>query len=99
MLALDVRAKRLLSWSGAKALRACKKCVGFRKAILLLAEPWEVKMRFVTLLLTGVFLGDVSAVLAQSLDRPEGVYILSFEFRPVFRTGVEEKESLPTNAA
>src|SRR5262245_957028 len=57
-------------------------------------------MNFVVLVLTSLLIsaGNLVAQSAQSQAVPEGVRIQSFEFRPIFRTGEIERESMPTNA-
>ena len=56
-------------------------------------------MKIVMLVLTGL-LGSSIHFVGQSSNQsilPDGVYVQSFEFRPLFRTGAEEAEWNPTN--
>ncbi len=56
-------------------------------------------MKIVTLVLSGILGGSISFV-GQSSNQPElpdGVYVQSFEFRPLFRPGEEPVEWNPTN--
>ena len=56
-------------------------------------------MKIVVLVLTALLVGATNSI-AQSPDPsalPDGVYVQSFEFRPVFRAREEEKEWSPTN--
>jgi hypothetical protein len=56
-------------------------------------------MKIVTLVLTGL-LGSAINFVGESSNQsilPDGVYVQSFEFRPLFRTGAEEAEWNPTN--
>ena len=56
-------------------------------------------MKVIVLVLTGLLGGAVNLVGQSSGHSalPDGVYIQSFEFRPIFRVGVEEQEWIPTN--
>ena len=58
-------------------------------------------MIFVVLVLTSLLVsaGNLVAQSPQPPAVPEGVRIQSFEFRPIFRAGEVERESMPTNAA
>lgn len=56
-------------------------------------------MKIVVLVLTALLVGATNSI-AESPDPsalPDGVYVQSFEFRPVFRAREEEKEWSPTN--
>jgi hypothetical protein len=56
-------------------------------------------MKILMLVLTGI-LGVSSNIVGQSSDQsilPDGVYVQSFEFRPLFKAGEEPVEWNPTN--
>jgi len=56
-------------------------------------------MKVVVLVLTALLGGAINLVGQSSGHSalPDGVYIQSFEFRPIFRAGEEEQEWIPTN--
>lgn len=58
----------------------------------------EVEMKIVVRILTAL-LGIAACLVGQASEPlPDGVYIQSFEFRPIFTEGEEERERIPLNA-
>jgi len=54
-------------------------------------------MKAVILVLTAL-VGGVADLVGQSSEPlPDGVYVQSFQFRPIFREGEEERERIPLN--
>ena len=56
-------------------------------------------MKIIILIVTGLLASSINFVGQSSKQSilPDGVYVQSFEFRPLFRPGVEEAEWNPTN--